>query len=249
MYKSKKLVKKKQPISILILATMPDYGMKSLGNKSLIHVKNLPLIEHQLIHLKKSMRAREYEIIYLCGYEQQKTQKKIEKYSETYNVKFISQNIDNLNYGGALVDGIQHIKYNNVLYINYANLFKQTLSSYIKTNKDYIFVSPNHHNNSHIRIGFQENNRDQDNYLFFDIGSKKYLDCGILTKHTIQIIKDMDPDKYSNKFLFEIINLLPQFDSIEINPKDCLFVDSNKTLNKSRRFLTNVTKHTKTKPK
>ena len=72
MSKLKKPIKKKSPISVLILATMSDYGMKSLGNKSLIHIKNLPIIEYQLMHLKKSMRSRDYEIIYLCGYDPHK---------------------------------------------------------------------------------------------------------------------------------------------------------------------------------
>lgn len=242
MYKHKKKTPK-EPISVLILGTLPDYGMKSLGNKSLIQIKNQQsLIDYQLNIIKKSLRGRVYEILYICSYDCNRIQRNLQKYQKAYNLRIIHQEIDNINYGGSLLKGISHAKHDTVWYMDYGLLFRDTQK--IVTDNNCIFITNRHKSNSNLQIGCHQD-EEKSTHLFFGIGEHKYLESGILTKESTDYIKKIDAGRHINKFSFEIINLLSnrfQFNASHVDHKNVLYIDSAKLIAKSKRFLNANTK-------
>jgi len=235
----------KEPISVLLLATLPDNGIKSLGSKSLFKFKNQLIIEHQLESIKSALRNREYDITFLCGFDCQRIQRAFSKYTNKFPISIIKQNEDNLNFAGSFLKGLSLAKYNNVLSINYGCLFDKTvitkLTNDISINK--LAIAKSNHLNDNIKIGCHINANDVVN-VFFDLGQHKYLDMNFWSANTIEYIKNNLPfDNHKHKFMFEIINTLincdHSFKCCSIDPHDCMLIDNLKILTKSKRVFKN----------
>ena len=242
-------------ISVVILATLPDSGIKSLGSKSLLTFKGKYFIEHQLDAIRQGLKNKKYDITIMSGFDNQRMIKFLSPISKKHNIQIIKQNYDNnLNFGGSLIKSMNYIKHPNVLSINYGLLFRSNIISAMtkQYNKNTVVVSNNHSYNSNIKVGCYDQNHQIVN-LFYNLGEKKYLDINYWNKTTIDFIKKNISlkDNY-NRFIFELINLLMgynhSFDSLSVDPRHCLLVDSTKSLTRSKRiFSDETTKHKKTK--
>lgn len=233
-----------EPISFLILATLPDHGIKSLGSKSLLKLKNKYIIEHQLNSIKSACKNIDHEIILLTLFDNQRVCRHLSQYEKSYNLQIIKQDADNLNFGGAFIDGLKYAKYDKIISINYGCLFnKKTISSLIKSKQNNICITPKHKYNDNIKIEcFIE--QQQIVNIFFDIGKDKYLDINLWNQDTIRYIKKhFHFSLYRNKFMFEIVNNLLAhgftFVPNSLDPKDCLFIDNLNIFTKSKRIFTN----------
>ena len=242
-------------ISVVILATLPDSGIKSLGSKSLLTFRGRYFIEYQLDAIRQGLKNKKYDITIMSGFDNQRMIKSLSHISTQHNIQIIKQNYENnLNFGGSLIESMNYIKYPNVLSINYGLLFRPNIISAMtkKHNRNNIVVSNNHSYNSNIKVGCYDQNH-QIVHLFYNLGEKKYLDMNYWNKATIDFIKKniLLKDHY-NRFIFELVNLLisynHSFDSLSVDPRHCLLVDSTKTLTRSKRiFSDETTKHKKTK--
>lgn len=243
---------RKKPISVLILATMPDHGIKSLGSKSLFKLKEKLIIEYQLENITSALKDRDYEIIFLCGFDSQKTIKSLNKYSDKFPIKFIKHN-NNLNFVGSFLAGLNTAKYNNVLSINYGCVFsKSVITQLLNTTINRLVVAKENRHNNHIKVGCHINQEKIIN-IFFNLGQYKYLDMNFWSHQTVEYIKQhFSFDDNKNKFMFEIINTLidanHEFDYYAVSPYDCVFIDSIASLTKSKRIFKNgKTNNKKTK--
>jgi choline kinase len=242
-------------ISVVILATLPDNGIKSLGSKSLLPFRGKYLIEHQLEAIRHGLKNKKYDITIMSGFDNQRMIKSLSSIAKKYDIKIIKQDYTtNLNFGGSLIESIGYSRYPNILSINYGVLFKPSIISSIvqtkETNK--VTVSNNHSYNSNIKVGcYDENNKIVN--LFYNLGNKKYMDINYWTAPTVKFIQNnISFQDYHNRFIFELVNLLINhnyiFESLSVDPKHCLLVDSIKTFTKSKRiFADEITKHKKTK--
>lgn len=232
------------PISVLILTTLSDHGIKSLGNKSLIKIKQKPIVVYQIECIKKALRSTEYEIVIVCSFDCTKIEKTIKQYMKNTNVRIVYEQSENINFGGALMTGIFNASYENILYFNYGLVFRNNvLTPALKERENnFAIIAKNHLQNENVDVGcFIEDNTVSN--LFFNLAEHKYLDCAFFHKETIRYLrKHTTPEQYRNKFTFEIINKLLEkftFDAKLINSRDALMIDSQKTLNKSKRFINN----------
>lgn len=234
-----------KPISVVILSTLPDHGMKSLGSKSLIRVKGKYLIQYQLEGIKRAFKNREHDITIMCGFDCHKTHKILGDIFSNYSISFVKQNHDNINFCGSFIDAMKYIKYDNVLSINYGAIYKhQTISSILQdTHTNRIAIATNHSYNSNINIGCYQ---DRDNIIniFFNLGQHKYLDINFWHEDTVRYIRRFcSIEDYRHKFMFELINDLIArsyvFKAANICPKEYLFLDSLYMLNKSKRIFFN----------
>lgn len=245
--------KKNEPISVIILATLPDHGIKSLGNKSLFRIKNKFLIDYQISFIKKILRGIKHEILLLSSFETNKLQKNIKNNS----VKIIDQSdIINLNFGGSLIEALEHIKYDNIIFLNYGlfiRKYDRNIRKVITENHDgVIFTSKKSTSNNNLNIGCLLD-KEKIQHIFFDIGEYKYLDFCFLNSSAVKHIRQtMNKNFYRNKFTFEIMNnLLEKFKIIklDIDNKTVVFIDSVKKFNKTKRLISNDNANQKTASK
>lgn len=236
----------KEPISILLLATLPDNGIKSLGSKSLFKLtSNRLLIDYQLDNIKAAMKDRDYDITFLCGFDCHRIQKNLYRYDDKFPIKIIKQNHSNLNFGGALLKGIQEAKYDNIVSINYGCLFSKSVISQLiyDTSANTLAISKKNRHNDNIKLGCHIEDKEIVN-IFFDLGQYKYLDINFLSSNTTRYIKQyFSFDDNKNKFVFELINQLINYQHIfnyySVDFSDFIFVDSLKTLAKGKRVFQN----------
>jgi hypothetical protein len=242
-------------ISVVILATLPDSGIKSLGSKSLLTFKGKYFIEHQLDAIRQGLKNKKYDITIMSGFDNQRMIRLLSPILKKYNIQIVKQNYeDNLNFGGSLIESINYTRYPNVLSINYGLLFKSNIISAITKNNNIntVVVSKNHAYHSNIKVGCYDQNHQIVN-LFYNLGEKKYLDINYWNATTIDFMKKNISFKDNhNRFIFELVNLLigydHSFDSLSVDAKHCLLVDSMKTLTRSKRvFADETAKHKKTK--
>jgi choline kinase len=236
----------KNPVSVVILSTLPDSGIKSLGSKSLLSFKNQYLIEYQINTIRSALKNIDHEIIIMCGFDGNRVYKTLSPLTKKLNIKLIKENYDpNLNFGGSFLRSLEHIRYDQVLSINYGNLFKKNVIQSLINNKiTTIGITKNHPFNDNIKLGchIQDNNVIN---IFYNLGNNKYLDINFWSNDIIAYIKKyISFEDHKNKFIFEIINLLNSCNHklifSDINTKDCIFIDSLNTLTKSKRIFTDV---------
>ena len=231
----------KKEISVLILATLPDSGIKSLGSKSFIEIAGIKLIDHQIRTLTKALKNTKYEIIVLSSFDCNKMIKYINTtYAKRKNIKIIKQEISNLNFGGALIDGFSHNKYENILSVNYGccfttscikDLIRDTAITKIGIIKDI---------NKNLKVGCVREKTKLE-HLFFDIGLEKFTDMFYLNSIAVSYLKSKK-NLASNMFTFELLNHLIEDDKQKIeceefNKKNFLFLDSTSLINKTKRIF------------
>jgi hypothetical protein len=239
-------MKTKKKLSIIILATLPDNGIKSLGSKCLLPFKGRYLIEHQLDIIRSALKNTYYDITIMSGFDSQRLCKSIQYYCDKFDIKLIKQNNDSqLNFAGSFLKGLNYAKYEDIVSINYGALFNKNIITNLvnNTHHNMVSITKNHSINENIKIGCSLNTTNIIN-IFYNLGNYKYLDINYWTPKTIRYIKKhIVFDDHKNKFMFELINLLHEhnfdFKYYENDPKDCIFIDSLKMLNKSKRMFIN----------
>lgn len=241
----KKMIYKKQ-ISVILLATLPDSGIKSLGSKSLLWFKDKYLIEYQLDTIRSALKNISHDITIMCGFDAHRVSKALVSYCEKFNINLIKQTCDpHLNFVGSFLYGLDYVSYENVLSINYGTIFKKNTITELLDNmsQNKVGVTKNNSLNENIKIGCLLNNENIIN-IFYNLGQHKYLDINYWTADTIKYIKQyISINDHKNKFMFELINLLHEnnfeFKYSEFEPKNCVFIDSLKMLTKSKRIFIN----------
>lgn len=245
----------KNPISIVVLSTLPDSGIKSLGSKSLLTFKNQYLIEYQIHTIQSALKNIDHEIIIMCGFDCNRVYKTLSPLMKKLNIRLFKENNDpNLNFGGSFLRSLEYIRYNQVLSINYGVLFrKNVIQNLINNNlNNVIGIAKNHPLNDNIKIGCHLEQNNVIN-LFYNLGQNKYLDINFWSPDIIEYIKkNLSFDDHKNKFIFEIVNLLNNYNHkfvcSNIHMKDCVFIDSLNILTKSKRIFTDAsTTNKKTK--
>lgn len=241
----------KTPVSIIILAPFPDQGMKSLGNKSLFKIKNKNIIDYQLENIRSAFGDIEHDITLVCNFDCQRIQKALNDYDKKFAFKIIKQNDPNINFAGSFISGIQQVKYNRVLSINYGLLFTKKIIQKLtkKTENNTVAIARSQSYNDNINTGCYINDTEII-HIFFNLGEHKYLDINFWSEDTISYIKNNFLfDNYKNRFMFEVINELISckhvFRYMNMEPKECLMIDSTKMLNKSQRVFQNVKTYNK----
>ena len=241
----------KNNISIVLLCTLPDPGIKSLGSKCLIPINKKPLIQHQIETINSALNGSSYEIVVSLYFDAYKVAKTINSFTKNAKIIKHPETLNNINFGGALFDCLSHTQYDNVLFINYGCLYtKNTIKKFVTSSiKDNIIGITNSKILENINLSCHIDNDNITN-IFFNLNNYKYTDMVFLNAETKKFMQSyFSTTNTMNKFTFELINATIEqgynFKPILLNDQDYIFINNLKTLNKSKRILNNATTKTK----
>lgn len=236
-------------ISIVLLSTLPDIGIKSLGTKSLIKINAKYFIDYQLECINKTFKNIDHEILIGSYFDYSKTYKTLNNYKK-YNLRIIKQTIDNINFGGAMADIINHTLYDNILFINYGCWFdKESLKNLIGDGKHCsIGILKNKHSDNLPTSCLIHNNLIEN--IFFDISEYKFAELCFLNSTAKQfMLNNINPALNYNKFMFEILNTIIE-NNIPVHAKfldnkNFFFITNHKHFNKVRKLINESSTKTK----
>lgn len=194
--------------SFIILCPYYDSGIKSLGSKCLFSIKRKKIIEKQITSIEKFCKNTRYEIILVNSIEHNRTQKFIE--NKKLNISYSYLDVDNINYGGSLIEGLKLAKYDNIYTIESGLVFSvNALNAFNlkKTEHDILIgcIHKKHQQYNDIDLGCIVSQQKVSN-IFFGL-ENKYIGLSYLNNDTKNfIVNNFDIKINGNKFMFEIIN-------------------------------------------
>lgn len=224
-------------INSLILVPEITKGMKSIGSKCLLKIKEYSILEYQInqiIGINQSIR-----INIATGFDHEKIKEYISnKYQQHINWIY-NPEYEYTNQTKSLSLFLENYPCEDLLIINSGVLLKNKTISYSSlkgNNKVYILNKPK----SNFNIGCS--NTDNIEYLFYDLPNL-WSECVYFNKSTIVELKNiLVYNKNMDKlYLFEIINNLihhnVKFDNIYIDKKNIFKINNTKDIPQARRFI------------
>jgi hypothetical protein len=223
-------------INALLLVPEITKGMKSIGSKSLLKIKqNKYIIEYQIEQLLTI--HPNIDITVAIGFDADKIKKILNKYN---NIKYIyNPRFDITNLGKCIELYLEEKhEINNLFLINSGILFKKGTfhkNQLNKTSKLFFLDKPK--NNFDIGCGSTDNIE----YLFYDL-PKVWSECVFLDSFALDKLKILSINQnISHMYTFEIINELlamnTKFESEEFPKSHFLKITSIKDLDKAKVFV------------
>lgn len=222
-------------IDSLILVPEITKGMKSIGSKSLLKIKNIPILEHQINEIRNICKNIRLNIA--TGFDHDKITKYLSsKYSD---IHFIYNELySTTNQTKALSLYLEHNTCDSLLIVNSGILIKNNcipLSTLSGNSKIYLLNKPR----INFTIGCSEGDRTE--YLFYDL-PHTWSECVYLNKEGILALQEIIQSKNTDQFyLFETINALImhniRFEKITIDKRDIFKINHAKDLTKARQFI------------
>jgi hypothetical protein len=221
-------------LDILLLVPEITKGMKSLGSKALLNIKNSTIVlDYQIQQLKKI--DQNCNIFIGAGFESDKIRKAVAKYGLVNVID--NQNYINTNQAKLIKLFIdQRSSNNNLLIISNGILFKNSSLKYAGRSKIFLIDKPK----SNFNIGC--NDSDTVHYLFYDLPTQ-WSECVLLDDTAIKCMKNVcDTQNVDQLFLFEIINILIEkhgvvFDKHFISKKNIMKINTAKDISKAKVFI------------
>lgn len=221
-----------QPSNVVLLLPEITKGMKSVGSKALLNInKSLTIIDYQILYIKKYYKNIPIKII--TGFDHEKINKQIQKYSNTET--YYNPYYDDYNQTQSIINYIKKYSPKNFLLINNGVLLKEKLL--IDITKSSIFILPKK------REGFTIGSHTKQNikYLFYDL-EYQWSECVFFDELAIETINRLsNTKKLDNLFLFELINILLEnntsLETIPLtNPKNIFKVNVIEDAKKAKGF-------------
>jgi hypothetical protein len=221
-------------LDILLLVPEITKGMKSLGSKALLTIKNSTLVlDYQIEQLKKI--DQNCNIFIGTGFESDKIRKAVAKYSRVHIIE--NQNYVNTNQAKLIKLFIdQRFSQSNLLIISNGVLFKNSSIKYAGRSKIFLIDKPK----PNFNIGC--NDSEDLHYLFYDLPTP-WSECVLLDSDTIKYMKCIcDSQNIDQLFLFELINILIEkhkivFDKDFISKKNIMKINTAKDISKAKIFI------------
>ena len=193
-------------LSVIIIASMPTKGMKSMGNISLLPItKKQSIIEKHINNIHAAFPTA--EIVVVGGFENKKMQKLLQK---NENVKYISHNIENYsNETQSLYYGLKQCKNTKCIIFNANCIATKNFWSKIKyrAKKSIAVINSNKRFNSTIGSTLKGK---EINYIFFGL-PHKIANVYLLQQPHIEYFLENYQESWGSKYLFETINILSKY--------------------------------------
>lgn len=225
-------------VHALIIAPEITKGMKSLGSKALLKIKqSISVIDYQINELKKYNNKISIHIV--SGFENDKIQK---LYSDHPNINIVyNDQYIKTNQGESVARFISlNPNVKQLLVISNGVLFKNNpflLSSDHKNSNSRIYCIDKPKDN--FTIGYCGNSHSPE-YLFFDLPNK-WTECVMFNEKALSALCDIKHSNMSQMYLFEIINYLIDhhiiFDTITTNKKNFMKINNVKDITKAKVFI------------
>ena len=222
-------------IDSIILVPEITKGMKSIGSKSLLKIKNISILEYQINEIKNICRNIRLNIA--TGFDHDKITKYLaSKYSDIHFI--YNESYSTTNQTKALSLYLENNTCDNLLIVNSGILIRNNcipLATLSGNSKIYFLNKPR----INFNIGCSEG--DCTEYLFYDL-PRTWSECLYLNKEGILALQEIMQNKNTDQFyLFETINALIMhnihFDKIIIDKRDIFKINHAKDLTKARQFI------------
>jgi len=221
-------------LDILLLVPEITKGMKSLGSKALLTIKNsTTVLDYQIQQFKKI--DNNCNIYVGAGFECDKIRKVISKYNRVHVIE--NTNYTNTNQAKLIKLFIDnHTSSNNLLIVSNGILFKNLCIKNSIKSKIFLIDKPK----TNFNIGCGES--EEINYLFYDLPTP-WSECALLDNNAVQNMKKIcDSDNIDQLFLFELINTLMEkhntiFDKHFISKKNIMKINTVKDISKAKLFI------------
>lgn len=228
-------------INAVILTPEITKGMKSIGSKSLLKIRNKTLLEHQIDYLFSLSRKIVINIV--TGFDHEKINKHVkEKYEKRLDqINFVhNDKYENTNYGYSIKLLLNSVNMEELLIISSGILIKKLaigLESFTGNSKIYLLDKTK----NNFNIGCDSSSDNHINYLFYDLPSP-WAECVYLNKSCVKNLTQMVNEKQSDQmYLFELINsLISQdiiFEKTYIKKNQILNISGIKDLVKAKQFV------------
>lgn len=224
-------------MNVVILAPEITKGMKSIGSKALLKIKqSMSVIDYQIHEIRKY--SSQTKITIVSGFEHDKINK---LYNHSKNIEVLYNNTyANTNHGASLsvfLESKDSIN-SNLLVITNGVLFKNNpfklKNNYKSKSQIYCINKPK----NNFDIGYIGESSVE--YLFFDLPNK-WTECVMFDTESLGLIKSIDNKRISQMYLFEIINLLIerklQFDVITSDKKNFMKINNAKDISRAKVFI------------
>lgn len=223
--------------SIIILDSIPDKKIKSIGNRCLIPIrKNTNILDYHIQSAKKILKNA--KIIVICGFESKKVKKYISLNNKYNNIKYIEYDINELsNFGQALQLGLSTAKNTSCLIWNTNHILHKyainTIQSKIISKKSFIA-----YNRKKGDIGLLIDKNNIATNCYYDLPNTLY-DIMYLTHQDLSTITDnLDISKL---YLFEVLNYYIgsgiSLDTLYINSKHITLINNIPNIQKVQKQL------------
>ncbi len=220
--------------NVFILVPEITKGMKSLGSKALLTIKNsIMVLEYQIQQIKKFNKKT---TIYIgTGFESDKIKKIFSKYSDVYFID--NPEYENTNQSKLLSTFTRTHEVDNLLVISNGVLFRNNpFVTNDKRSKIFILDKP--------KINFTIGCCDSDSldYLFYDLPIL-WTECVYFDKIAMQQIKSLSGlHNIHQLYLFELINkLISEYDTKFykqiINKQNIMKINTIKDIQKAKLFV------------
>jgi hypothetical protein len=223
-------------INVLILIPEITKGMKSVGSKSLLKIKNSKSVIEYQIELLLSIKDK-VSINIATGFDNDRINKTIDRY-KSINIIHNDQ-YENTNYGKCIKLFIQqNPNIDNLFVIGSGVLFKKNIFSQNSfDNMSRIFILDKPANN--FNIGCNPNTNIE--YLFYDL-PEPWTECVYFDLSGIEGLKTLIEQKNIDQmYIFEILNdllLLNINFEKEYFPRSKFFkISSTKDINRAKLFI------------
>jgi hypothetical protein len=216
-------------LSVIIIASMPTKGMKSIGNVGL-----LPITKKQLIlekHIENIYATYPTaEIVIVGGFESKRMQKALKKHK---NIKYVHHDIKNYsNETQSFYEGLVKCKNTKCIIFNANCVANKVFWSKIKyrTKTSIAIINNNKKFNSNIGATLTG---EKINYIFYGLPNKITNIYLLQQKHIEYFLKNYS-EFWMSKYLFETMNILSKYEPLfyqEIN-NNVFTINSMKDYNK-----------------
>lgn len=222
-------------IDVLIIVPEITKGMKSIGSKALLVIKDpITIIDYQINQIKKCLSS-DANITIATGFEAEKIKRSI---SEKHNVKFIyNPKYKTTNQAECLSLYLKNNFSENLFVISNGIIFKNTKFDIGKQSGSKIFVIDKPKYNFTIGCSDSENTE----YLFYDL-PVIWSECFFLDKIGIDMLKVIsNKENIEQLYLFELINKLIDnqiiFKKEYVSKKNIMKIINNKDISKAKQFI------------
>jgi CTP:phosphocholine cytidylyltransferase-like protein len=222
-------------LDVVIIVPEITKGMKSIGSKALLKIKDsLSILEYQIQQLKKTYKKSHIHVI--AGFEVEKIKKTLVKYNVNiiYNDAYLSTNQSK-----CLELFLKQHNSHSLLIVSNGILFKNDPFDITTDDSSKVFLIDKPKIN--FNIGCCEDSGGDLNYLFYDL-PVAWSECVYLNSQAIEKLKYISKEQnISQMYLFETINHLVSnnilFTKQYISKKDIMKINTTKDLGRAKLFI------------
>lgn len=197
-------------VSVILLADVPGYRMKSYGPTSLLEVKKIRLIDHQIKAISNAFPNS--EIVICTGFESEKINRYIRYTYDKSNIRMVeNQLFNNTNSCESLRLALNNINNSNLFIIDGSLLFTNKALQSCKMQESLIYI--NDKCGEQFEVGVNINEKAIVEYFSYGASKGWYEIMFLKGEKTIeQLRRILYMETFKTKFIFEAINELIRID-------------------------------------